>query len=84
MPDFPVFKSLPMPQYLLHDWDPTSGVTLEDWAQDLADRGWHSWSGTGGTWAVINGRRVYRVHLRRDARHLKAELAEQQAAAARR
>lgn len=26
-------------QYLLHDWDPTSGVSMEDWAQDLQGNG---------------------------------------------
>ncbi|WP_157598338.1 hypothetical protein [Phycicoccus sp. Root101] len=38
---------------------------------------WHTWASTAGTWTTINGRRVFRIHLVRDAHHLKAELARQ-------
>lgn len=62
-----------MPQYLLHDWDPAAGLSLEDWAQDLADKSWRTWAGSGA-WTVINGRRVFRVSLRREPHYLKAEL----------
>ena len=62
-------------QYLLHHWDPDSGVSMEDWAQDLADRGWVVWGGPGG-WTTHNGQRVWRVSLRREPEFLKAELRE--------
>lgn len=81
MPPSPDVKSQALPQYLMHDWDPESGVTLEDWARALAEQGWRSWEGTGGTWTTINGVRVYRVQLRREAHLMKAEIAERRAEA---
>lgn len=62
-------------QYLLHDWDPEDGVSMEDWAQALADRGWVTWAGSG-CWTAHDGRGVWRVSLRREPEFLKAELRE--------
>ena len=73
-PTLDTMASLPMPQYLLHDWDPNSGVTMEAWARDLADKGWVTWAGPG-CWTSIDGRRVWRVSLRREPELFKAELA---------
>lgn len=65
-------KSLPMPQYLMHDWTSATGMTLEEWAQDLWDRGWRDWCGPGD-WLTVNGERRFRVALRRDAELMRAE-----------
>lgn len=70
-----------MQQYLLYDFDPTGDATLEEWAQDRAEQGWRTWAGSGA-WTTINGRRLFRIPLVREAHHLKAELATQSAAAA--
>ena len=63
-------------QYLLHDWDPESGVTMEVWAERLAAQGWVAWAGPGG-WTSIDGRRVWRVSLRREPERFSAERREQ-------
>lgn len=60
-------------QYLLHDWDPDSGVSMQAWAQDLADKGWVAWAGPG-CWTTHEGRSLWRVSLRREPELLRAEL----------
>lgn len=80
---FRTVKSLPLQQYLLHDWTAATGMTIEDWAQDLWDRGWRDWCGPG-MWITVDGERRFRTSLRREAHYLRDELSEQRAAAARR
>jgi len=62
-----------MPQYLCHDWNPESRVTMEACAQGPAEMGWGVWAGAGG-WTAQDGRRVWRVSLPREPEFLKAEL----------
>jgi hypothetical protein len=54
----------PMWRYTLEDWDPQSGLTVREWGQQLADQHWGIWSGLG-CWTTLDGRRVWRVSLRR-------------------
>lgn len=51
-------------EYRLVDWDPTGGVTEEDWARELSGQGWRMWVGAG-PWVTINSRRLRRWSLRR-------------------
>jgi hypothetical protein len=43
-------------RYAVRDWNPNSGVPLEEWAKQWADEGWEFWAGTG-TAAEVNGAR---------------------------
>lgn len=67
-------------QYLLHDWTPATGMTLEEWAEDLWAHGWRDWCGHG-QWVTINGESRFRVSLRREPHLMKAELHERRRAA---
>lgn len=51
-------------RYTLADWHPDTGLTLDEWAQKWADDGWQLVAGPGAA-VTVNGRRVWRVSLRR-------------------
>jgi hypothetical protein len=52
-----------MPRYLLADWDPEAGETMEAWAQRHAEEGWCAWYGSG-CWFNSRGQRAWCVSLR--------------------
>jgi hypothetical protein len=51
-------------RYRLEDWDPESGLTIREWAQQLANEHWGIWFGRG-CWTTVDGRNVWRISLRR-------------------
>ena len=52
--------------YGLFDYDPEPGDDEEEWARELAEQGWRTWTPGPGPWITLEGRRLRRWSLRRD------------------
>ena len=54
--------------YGLFDYDPSLGQDFDTWRDELAEKGWRVWCIEGqrtGAWINLDGRRIWRLSLRR-------------------
>jgi hypothetical protein len=69
-----------MGQYRIFDLDPASDI--DDALERYAKAGWHTWAAGRGAVVVVNGVRVHRVTLRRDATPVYREPCDDEAGGA--